>query len=140
MEPVKDSDTVAGRLAALDDQALKALALTAKERDWLMRRGCGELAVNRAARLARELGGSLAWLAGAEVPPGAPPEPSLVFSLPKLQEARQRAGVRDDGLRRKCKATPGEWRQLTTGRREPTLAQLQRLAETLSLPSVRLLA
>lgn len=49
---------------------LSSLGLDERARDRLRRKGFGELPLSQAAAVARGLGGSLEWLAGADVEPG----------------------------------------------------------------------
>ena len=123
--------TAATRLAGLDAENLAALGLDERTRTRLVRTGLGQLPLSRAATLARALDGSLAWLAGTDDWPGDPPDTGARFDPDVLRAAAKRSGVKLEALRMRSKLDVSGWRAIMTGKREPTLAQVQRWATAL---------
>lgn len=123
--------TPAQRLVELNDDQLSALGLDERTRDRLLRKGFGELALSRAAAVARGLGGSLDWLAGADVQPGQPPDPHVRFDPDVFRAVAKQAGVKLEALRLKTKLDVSSWRALTHSKREPLLGHLAGWAATL---------
>jgi len=123
--------TPAERMAELSAERLASVGLDERTRDRLVRKGCGELRVSQAAKVAYALSASLDWLAGADGQPGEPADPGARFDPDALRAAAKRSDIKLEALRAKVRLDVSDWRAVMTCKREPTLAQVQRWATAL---------
>lgn len=105
----------------------------------MLKHGFGDLELPRATVVARLLGGSIAWLAGCEPDPEAPPTDGITLDVAGIRQIRRARKVPEQAIRDHIGLTANEWRRLLAGRDQPRLRELVELAGLLATHPHRLL-
>jgi len=121
------------RARALSAEALTALELTKVERKALRDGRLLKLRLSRAAQLANELSGSLAWLSGHTLELGAPTMRDVVFDAAAYKRLRGEQAV-PEALVLGCTGwSLGALRRVVRGAEEPTLGAVATIASLLGV-------
>ena len=121
------------RARALSTEALTALELTKVERKALRDGRLLKLRLSRAAQLANELSGSLAWLSGHTLELGAPTMRDVVFDAAAYRRLRGEQAV-PEALVLGCTGwSLGALRRVVRGVEEPTLGAVATIASLLGV-------
>lgn len=91
----------------------------------------GKLDYSQAVSLARHLGVSMEWLAGATLHPGEPPANDERFDGRAFELRRRQRGIERGEVRRQLRLDEGRYRRLINGKFEPTLHEASLLARLL---------
>jgi hypothetical protein len=127
-------------LAELSTDAVAALGIDGQLRDRLQEDGLLELPLGKAAALAYRLDGSLDWLAERTRDRGTPSRPDVAFDGERFKRRRRAAKVPEARVREVLGLPLGPYRSRLTGTWEPTLGQVNRLAELLQSEIAQLIA
>ncbi len=130
---VPEDQTPAGRLRAADVDALAVTGVRPRDLGQMLTCGFGDLQLLRAAAVARVLGGSIAWLAGCDPHPGAPPTAQMVLDAAAVRQLRRERKIPEQAIRDHIGLTANEWRRLLDRRDHPSLRELVELAGLLSV-------
>lgn len=120
-------------LAEADVRTLTELALDEAERARYIEAGFGTTELDRAVACAHALGGSLDWLALRTSSRGALVDPHARLDGQRVSELRRARGIAEGEVRRRLRMSLGPYRQLLSGRRQPTLDQAVVVASLLSV-------
>lgn len=128
----------AARWSALSSRERETLGLSAEEQSAADEDRFGELPLTVGSRVARQLGGSLEWLAGASPVPG-----SLCPALEGLDgeafaRRRRDVGLAEQDLLEVMEWIRGDLRRIINGTVEVTVSELLRLAGLLNVPPLSL--
>jgi hypothetical protein len=118
------ADGARAAFAGLPLAALDAIGIGQQRRGSLLEDGFGSLPLSDAARLAHHLDGSLEWLAEQSRERGLACPAAARFDGAKFSALRRARQIPEGQVRQRLRLPLGPYRQILSGRREPTLAQL----------------
>ena len=130
---IPEDRTPAGRLRAADVERLAAAGVRPRDVTQMLKRGFGEIDLVRGVVLARVLGGSVAWLAGADPDPGDIPDTDLVLDVAAVRQRRGECKLPEQAIRDHIGLTANDWRRLLDRRDQPRLRELIELAGLLGV-------
>lgn len=132
-------DEPLARLRQVSDGELARAGFDAEGRAQLNAEGFGWLQLSQGIRIARLLEGSIDWMVGRSLDVGQPPEPTAAFDTDRLTSRLGESKVTPKTLREELDLPVGPYRDLVTGKREPSIAELVVIATVIGCPLAELL-